>query len=188
MFVSALGLFFLGLAVPPHHPSVEGLAVMVAVILATGVAFLSEYRSDHEFEVLNARKESLRVKVIRGGQFHTVAARRCRGRRRGVAGDGRRDPRGRPARQGGRSVRRSVAHDRRIGAGPQEAGAGRRGRRVESPAASTAARRSWTASGRWSSPRSATRPSWARSPGGCRRKRRKARSRPRARRAASSAS
>src|SRR5207253_2372903 len=58
--------------VPPHHPSVEGLAVMVAVILATGVAFLSEYRSDREFEVLNAQKESLRAKVIRGGQFHTV--------------------------------------------------------------------------------------------------------------------
>jgi Ca2+-transporting ATPase len=73
MFVSALVLFFVGLAVPPHHPSVEGLAVMVAVILATGVAFLSEYRSDREFEVLNARKESLRAKVIRGGQFHTIS-------------------------------------------------------------------------------------------------------------------
>ena len=45
------------------HPVVEGLAVMVAVILATGVAFLSEYKSDREFEVLNAHKESLRVKV-----------------------------------------------------------------------------------------------------------------------------
>ena len=45
---------------------------MVAVILATGVAFLSEYKSDREFEVLNAHKESLRVKVLRGGQFHTV--------------------------------------------------------------------------------------------------------------------
>src|SRR5207237_6144427 len=73
MFVSALILFVLSLVVPPHRPSVEGLAVMVAVILATGVAFLSEYRSDREFEVLNARKESLRAKVTRGGQFHTVA-------------------------------------------------------------------------------------------------------------------
>jgi magnesium-transporting ATPase (P-type)/WD40 repeat protein len=73
LFASALVLFLLGLAVPPHHSSVEGLAVMVAVILATGVSFLSEYRSDREFEVLNARKESLRAKVTRGGQFHTVA-------------------------------------------------------------------------------------------------------------------
>jgi len=72
MFASALALFCLGLVVPPHHPAVEGLAVMVAVILATGVSFLSEYKSDREFEVLNAHKESLRAKVIRGGQFHTV--------------------------------------------------------------------------------------------------------------------
>jgi Ca2+-transporting ATPase len=54
------------------HPSYEGLAVMVAVILATGVAFLSEYRSDREFEKLNAAKDSVRVKVQRGGGVHTV--------------------------------------------------------------------------------------------------------------------
>jgi Ca2+-transporting ATPase len=72
MLGSAVAVFVVGLAAPPHHPSVEGLAVMVAVILATGVAFLSEYRSDREFEVLNAQKESLRAKVMRGGQFHTV--------------------------------------------------------------------------------------------------------------------
>ena len=49
------------------HPSFEGLAVMIAVVLATGVAFLSEYKSDREFEMLNARKDAVRVKVIRGG-------------------------------------------------------------------------------------------------------------------------
>ncbi len=71
MFVSALLLFFVGLAT--GHVLVEGLAVMVAVILATGVAFASEYKSDREFEVLNARKESLRAKVYRAGAFHTVS-------------------------------------------------------------------------------------------------------------------
>src|SRR5437764_6481355 len=45
------------------HPSYEGLAVMVAVVLATGVAFLSEYRSDREFEVLNRQKDDIHVKV-----------------------------------------------------------------------------------------------------------------------------
>jgi Ca2+-transporting ATPase len=45
---------------------------MVAVILATGVAFLSEYKSDREFEVLNARKDAITVKVLRGGLLHTV--------------------------------------------------------------------------------------------------------------------
>ena len=44
-------LFFLGIAA--GHPSYEGLAVMIAVILATGVAFLSEWKSSKEFEKLN---------------------------------------------------------------------------------------------------------------------------------------
>jgi Ca2+-transporting ATPase len=44
----------------------------VAVILATGVSFASEYKSDREFEVLNAEKESLQAKVVRGGAFHTI--------------------------------------------------------------------------------------------------------------------
>jgi Ca2+-transporting ATPase len=54
------------------HASIDGLAVMVAVVLATGVAFASEYKSDREFELLNAQKESLRAKVLRGGEFHTI--------------------------------------------------------------------------------------------------------------------
>jgi Ca2+-transporting ATPase len=70
MFVSALLLFFVGLG--SGHVLVEGLAVMVAVTLATGVAFASEYKSDREFEVLNARKESLRSKLIRAGRITTV--------------------------------------------------------------------------------------------------------------------
>lgn len=71
MFASALLLFFLGLAT--GHALAEGLAVMIAVILATGVAFLSEYQSDREFEVLNAAKESIQAKVLRDGAFHTAA-------------------------------------------------------------------------------------------------------------------
>ena len=72
MFGSAIIVFLLDLIVDPTHPSFEGLAVMLAVILATGVAFLSEYKSDREFEVLNAHKEDLVVKVVRGGPVHTV--------------------------------------------------------------------------------------------------------------------
>jgi Ca2+-transporting ATPase len=70
LFASAVVLFFVGLAT--GHAAVEGLAVMVAVILATGVAFLSEYKSDREFEALNAHKDALRVKVLRGGAFQTL--------------------------------------------------------------------------------------------------------------------
>jgi P-type Ca2+ transporter type 2C len=70
LFLGALILWPIGVA--SGHASYDGLAVMIAVILATGVAFLSEYRSDREFEVLNAQKESLVVKVLRGGAFHTI--------------------------------------------------------------------------------------------------------------------
>ena len=70
LFGSALIVFVLGLSI--KHPSVEGLAVMIAVILATGVAFLSEYKSDREFKVLNAHKDALHVKAMRGGQVQTV--------------------------------------------------------------------------------------------------------------------
>jgi Ca2+-transporting ATPase len=70
LFGTALVLWPVGLAT--GHVSVDGLAVMVAVILATGVAFLSEYKSDREFELLNAHKDSIHVKVVRGGTFHTV--------------------------------------------------------------------------------------------------------------------
>jgi Ca2+-transporting ATPase len=71
LFVLALLAFILGLF--SGHILVEGLAVMVAVILATGVAFLSEYKSDREFEVLNAQKDSIKVKVLRGGHVNQVA-------------------------------------------------------------------------------------------------------------------
>jgi P-type Ca2+ transporter type 2C len=70
-----LGATLLSLIVGIFQPErlVEGLAVMIAVILATGVSFASEYKSDREFEVLNAQKDSQLAKVIRGGKFQTIA-------------------------------------------------------------------------------------------------------------------
>jgi Ca2+-transporting ATPase len=70
LFGSAIVIFGIGAAV--GHPSYEGLAVMIAIVLATGVAFLNEFKSDQEFEALNARKESIQVKVTRGGQLVTI--------------------------------------------------------------------------------------------------------------------
>lgn len=70
LFGTAIVLFLLSLAA--SHPSYEGLAIMIAVALATGVAFASELKSDREFEVLNAQKEAIQVKVIRDGEFHTI--------------------------------------------------------------------------------------------------------------------
>jgi Ca2+-transporting ATPase len=68
-----LAVVWVGVSIGIGVPSYEGLAVMVAVVLATGVAFFSEFRSDKEFEKLNAAKDSVRVKVERGGAVHTVS-------------------------------------------------------------------------------------------------------------------
>ncbi|MFM7151302.1 MAG: calcium-translocating P-type ATPase, PMCA-type [Gemmataceae bacterium] len=71
-FLFGLAIFlFIGGAASGHF-LVEGLAVMVAVILATGVAFISEYKSDREFEVLNSRRDAINVKVIRDGVLQTI--------------------------------------------------------------------------------------------------------------------
>ncbi len=71
LFALAFALFAVSAGL--GHPSIEGLAVMIAVALATGVAFLSEYRSDREFERLNERKEDVRVRAIRDGAQRTIA-------------------------------------------------------------------------------------------------------------------
>jgi Ca2+-transporting ATPase len=68
----ALAVVWVCVGAAAGHPSYEGLAVMIAVALATGVAFLSEYRSDREFDALNEKKDESLVKVTRNGQFHTV--------------------------------------------------------------------------------------------------------------------
>lgn len=67
-----LALFWVAAGILAGHPSYEGFAVMVAVVLATGVAFYSEYKSDREFEALNTRKDEILVKVTRNGAFATV--------------------------------------------------------------------------------------------------------------------
>ena len=46
---------------------------MIAVILATGVAFLSEFQSDREFEALNAHKEGVQAKVQRDGALRKIS-------------------------------------------------------------------------------------------------------------------
>jgi Ca2+-transporting ATPase len=67
-----LSLILVGMSIAIGHPSYEGLAVMIAIVLATGVAFYSEMKSDREFEILNSQKESIGVKVRRGGEVHLL--------------------------------------------------------------------------------------------------------------------
>jgi len=54
---------------------VEGLAIVVAILLATTIAFLNEYKAGREFDVLNRVSDDVPVKAIRGGAFVTVAKR-----------------------------------------------------------------------------------------------------------------
>lgn len=49
----------------------EGIGILLAVFLATGVAFYSEYKSGKEFEILNEVREE-KAKVIRNVEFHTI--------------------------------------------------------------------------------------------------------------------
>jgi Ca2+-transporting ATPase len=71
LFGLAVATFGMGLAL--GRAPVEGLAVMVAVMLATGVALVSEYRSDREFEVLSACRELPRAKTIREGIVRPIS-------------------------------------------------------------------------------------------------------------------
>jgi Ca2+-transporting ATPase len=66
MILAVVGSYLTGVVLA------EGLAVMIAVALATGVSFYSEYKSDREFEVLNARTTERSVTVLRDGQPRSV--------------------------------------------------------------------------------------------------------------------
>lgn len=72
LLISALALSAATQLLPPHHLSVEALAIMVALFLATGVAFVSEYKSDCEFELLNRQREAVLAKVMRQGMITTI--------------------------------------------------------------------------------------------------------------------
>jgi Ca2+-transporting ATPase len=49
----------------------ESIGIFIAILLATGMAFYSEYKSGKEFELLNDIKDE-RAKVRRYGKFHTI--------------------------------------------------------------------------------------------------------------------
>lgn len=50
----------------------EGLGIMVAILLATTLAFLNEYKANKEFDILNQVNDEVPIKVIRDGNFTTV--------------------------------------------------------------------------------------------------------------------
>ena len=53
----------------------DTIGIIIAVFLATGIAFFNEYRSSREFDVLNAHRDDVAVKVIRDGHPVSVPTR-----------------------------------------------------------------------------------------------------------------
>jgi P-type Ca2+ transporter type 2C len=51
---------------------IEGIGIIVAILLATILAFLNEYKADQEFDLLNKIYDEIKVKVIRDGGFSNI--------------------------------------------------------------------------------------------------------------------
>lgn len=50
----------------------EGIGIVIAILLATVLAFLNEYKAAKEFDILNQVSDEIPVKVIRDGAYQTV--------------------------------------------------------------------------------------------------------------------
>src|SRR5512136_689050 len=53
----------------------DTIGIIIAILLATGIAFFNEYRSSKEFDVLNAHRDDVAIKVIRDGHPASVPSR-----------------------------------------------------------------------------------------------------------------
>ena len=51
---------------------IEGIGIIVAILLATTLAFVNEYKANQEFDILNQVSDNDAVKVIRDGNFTTI--------------------------------------------------------------------------------------------------------------------
>lgn len=56
-----------------HGDFIEGLGIIAAVLLATGLAFFNEYKANKEFDILNQVNDDVPIKVIRDGVYVSVA-------------------------------------------------------------------------------------------------------------------
>ena len=69
VFISAI------VAVVEGGSLIDTIGIVMAVLLATGISFFTEYRSNREFEALNAMREDTGIKVIRDDHAATVPMR-----------------------------------------------------------------------------------------------------------------
>jgi len=55
-----------------HHEYIEGIGIIIAIFLATTLAFINEYQASREFDILNKVNDEVPIKVIRNGNYTTV--------------------------------------------------------------------------------------------------------------------
>ena len=55
-----------------HGQYAEGVGIIIAILLATTLAFLNEYKANKEFDILNQVNDEVPVKVIRDGNYTNV--------------------------------------------------------------------------------------------------------------------
>lgn len=56
-----------------HGEYLEGVGIVIAILLATILAFANEFKAAKEFDILNQVSDEVQIKVIRGGMYSTVA-------------------------------------------------------------------------------------------------------------------
>lgn len=55
-----------------HGDYIEGIGIIIAVLLATTLAFFNEYQANKEFDILNQVNDDVPIKVVRDAVFTTV--------------------------------------------------------------------------------------------------------------------
>lgn len=55
-----------------HGEYVEGIGIIVAILLATGLAFFNEFKANREFDILNQVNNEMPINVVRAGRHGTV--------------------------------------------------------------------------------------------------------------------
>ncbi len=69
LLIAAGIAFLVGLA---HNEYVEAVGIVVAIFLATTMAFVNEYKAGKEFDILNKVNDDVEFKVIRDGEYRSV--------------------------------------------------------------------------------------------------------------------
>lgn len=72
LIIAGLLSFGVGFA---HGEYYEGIGIVIAVLLSTGLAFINEHRANAEFELLNQSSDDVPVKVLRDRAYATVPRR-----------------------------------------------------------------------------------------------------------------